>query len=51
MTQKNVHIAQVKDISNYYLAVLKHVLAAVDQVNQKNKALQLGPSQMRGFFF
>jgi hypothetical protein len=50
MILKNVHIAQGRDISNYYLAGLKHVLAAAVQVNQKNKSVHLEPSQMRGFF-
>jgi len=51
MTLKNVHTAQGRDISSYYLAVPKHVLAAAVQVNQKNKSVHLEPSQMRGFFF
>jgi hypothetical protein len=50
MIQKNVHIAQVKDIFNCFLADQKHAHAAVGQENQKNKAVHLGPSRNAGFF-
>jgi len=42
MIQTNVHIAQGKVISNCFLAVRKHALAAVAQENQKNKRLSFG---------
>ena len=54
MILKNVHIAQVKGIFSYCLAVQKHVPAAAGLANLKNKPILhfiLEPSQLAGFFF